>query len=71
MKADVSEIDYLIQFSILFETDQELYKVLDLFWTKWLNINIDTFNAIDYWSDDFGGDFIDSIEEWMKNKRII
>jgi hypothetical protein len=70
MKADVSEIDYSIQFSILYETDKALYEILDVFWTKWLNIDIETFNVINYWSDDFGGYFIDSIEKWIKNKRI-
>lgn len=70
MKADVSEIDYSSQLTIFIETDKELYNILEHFWTKWLNFKIDTADAIDYWSDDFAGEFIDSIEEWMKNKRI-
>ena len=70
MKADVSEFDYSVQYSILTETDKDLFKILEDFWSKWLDFNIDTTSAIEYWSDDFAGEFIYSIEDWMKNKRI-
>jgi len=70
MKADISEIDYSIQLNILFETDNVLYNILQNFWTKWLKFDIYNSNTIEYWSDDFVGEFLDSLEKWIKDKKL-
>jgi hypothetical protein len=70
MKTDVSEIDYSRQLNIMFETDKALYTILQNFWTKWLSFNIYSTDTIDYWSDNFAGEFIDSLEVWIKEKKI-
>lgn len=71
MKADVSGIDYSVSLEILFQTDKILFEILDKFWIKWMNFEIENTTGIDYWRDDFAGEFIDSIEDWMGKKTIV
>lgn len=70
MKADVSGINYFVQLEFFYITDKMLYEILDKFWNKWENFDILKSSASDYWRDDFAGELIDSIEEWMKMKTI-
>jgi len=71
IKADVSDIDYSKQLLILSETDEKLYDILDSFWTKWLKYDIEKNDSVTYWSDDFAGDFITILGDWMRKKIMI
>lgn len=70
IKADPNDIDYSKQLQIFLKTDKKLFKILDIFWYKWSNYNYDVTNDRDYWLDDFAGDFIDSIKDWILKRKI-
>jgi hypothetical protein len=68
IKADPNEIDYSKQLKILLKTDEILFKILNTFWNKWNCFDVT--NDHDYWLDDFAGDFIDSLREWILKRKI-
>ncbi len=70
MKADVSDVNYQKELNVLSNTNSELFNILDRFWNKWMNYDIDNEKNFDYWLDDFASELIDSLEIWVKNRII-
>ncbi len=69
--ADHVENDYAQHHEYLKQKDYELYSIVSDFWNKWVIFDIENIDAI-YNSDlDLTNSFVDSMIEWVKNKRIV
>jgi hypothetical protein len=70
MKADVNEYKYKEEISILAKTDAKLFQILETFWNKW--IAYDIYNeSVNYWLDDFAGEFMESLATWIQKRTIL
>lgn len=70
MKADVNEYQYQQELGTLLKINTHLFQILDKFWNKWIIYDIENYSNNDYWEDDFVGEFIELLENWIR-KRII